>query len=220
MTNKTYKFVTILMVMLLVLGLALVACKAPAEPVTPPAAPAEEAPPPAAPAEEAPPPAAPAVEAPPPAAPPAATSYPALTYTNDKYGFSLQYPKDWVARPELVTVPQHLAAFGVSAFVPGVVFYAFDADAPESADWIVSSFKATGNVDPKVKSDIKEETISGSKAYSYMANYISATGYNVLSYCIDVDRGDKRIRVNIFTIDEFAPYDETLASEIAHTLRF
>ena len=155
-----------------------------------------------------------------PAAAAAATSYPASTYTNDKYGFSLQYPKDWVARPELVTAPEHLAAFGVSAFVPGVVFYAFDADAPESADWIISSFKKVGNQDPKVKSDIKDETISGSKAYSYKANYISASGYNVLSYCIDVDRGDKRIRVNIFTIDEFAPYDETLFSEIAHTLTF
>jgi len=173
-------------------------------------------------------PAAPAAPAAPPAgeqpaAPPAAaaTSYPAATYTNDKYGFSIQYPKDWVARPELVTNPEHLAAFGVSGFVPGVVLYAYDADAPESKDWIVASFAKVGNQSPKLKSDIKEETLAGGiKAYTYKANYISATGYDVLSYCLDADKDGKRIRVNVFTIDAFAPYDEKLGSEIAHTLTF
>jgi hypothetical protein len=158
-----------------------------------------------------------------PAAPPAAgaTSFEATTYTNDKYGFSIQYLKDWVERPELITAPEHLAAFGVSAFVPGVVCYAFNADAPESKDWIKASFAKVGNTMPKVTSDIKEETLAdGTKAYTYTAGYVSASGYQVVSYCMDADRGDKRIRVNIFTIEDFAPYDETLASEIAHTLTF
>ncbi len=221
MANKTYKFVTILMVMLLVLGLALVACKAPAETVTPPSSTCGDAT--CSDATCVTPPAATPPAAPPPAAPPAAgpTSYPAATYTNDKYGFSIQYPKDWVARPELVTTPEHLAAFGVAAFVPGVVLYAYDADAPESADWIVASLKKTGNIDPKVKSDIKEETLAGgTKAYTFKAAYISATGYDIISYVLDADKDGKRIRVNIFTIDAFAPYDEKLASEIAHTLTF
>jgi branched-chain amino acid transport system substrate-binding protein len=148
-------------------------------------------------------------------------SFPAATYTNDTYGFSVQYPKDWVERPELVTTPYHLAAFGVSGFVPGIVLYAYDADAPETADWIVNSFVLTGNQDPKVKSDITEETLAdGTKAYTYKAYYISSTGYEITSYCLDADRGDKRIRVNVFTIDAFDPYNETLYSEIAHTLTF
>ncbi len=150
-----------------------------------------------------------------------AVSYPAKTYTNDAYGFSIQYPKDWVERPELVTTPIHLAAFGVSGFVPGVVLYAYDADAPETADWIVNSFKATGNQDPKVKSDIKEETLAdGTKAYTYQAYYISATGYEITSFCLDADRGAKRIRVNVFTIDSFDPYNEAKFSEIAHSIAF
>jgi len=170
-------------------------------------------------------PAAPAAPATPaaPAAPPAAgpTSYPAATYTNDKYGFSIQYPKDWVARPELVTMPEHLAAFGVTAFVPGVVVYAYEADAPESKDWIVASLVKVGNVSPKVTSDIKEETLAGGiKAYTYKAGYISASGYEIASYFLDADKDGKRIRVNVFTIDAFAPYDEKLFSEIAHTLTF
>jgi hypothetical protein len=170
-------------------------------------------------------PAAPAVPATPaaPAAPPAAgpTSYPAATYTNDTYGFSIQYPKDWVARPELVTNPEHLAAFGVSGFVPGVVLYAYDVDVPESADWIVASLVKVGNQSPKVTSDIKEETLAdGTKAYTYKAGYISATGYEIASYFLDADKDGKRIRVNVFTIDAFAPYDEKLFSEIAHTITF
>ncbi len=124
-------------------------------------------------------------------------------------------------RPELVTTPIHLAAFGVSGFVPGVVLYAYDADAPETADWIVNSFKATGNQDPKVKSDIKEDTLAdGTKVYTYQAYYISATGYEITSFCLDADRGAKRIRVNVFTIDSFDPYNEAKFSEIAHSIAF
>src|SRR4030042_5623091 len=107
MARKSYRLVTVLMVMLLVFGLALVACKAPAEIVTPPAPPAEEVQPPAEevqpPAEEVQPPAEevqpPAEEVQPPA--PAELSYPAKTYTNSEYGFSIQYPDSWGERPEI-----------------------------------------------------------------------------------------------------------------------
>ena len=219
MTNKAYKFATVLMVMLLVLGLTLAACTSqkPAE-TQPPVAPAEQ-PAAAPPAEQ---PAAPPAEQPA-AAPPAAeaTSFPAATYTNDKYGFSIQYPKDWVARPELVTTPYHLAAFGVSAFVPGVVTYEFDTPYPETKEGIVQSFTDLKNTMPKLLSDIKEETLpDGTKGYTYKAYYISATGYEINSYCLDTVRDGKQFRVNLFTIDSFEPYNEKLYSEIAHTLTF
>ncbi len=213
----TSKLVTVLMAMLLVAGLALAACAAPPAPVTPP--PPE--PPVVTPPEPLPPPPPPPPPPPAGACEPATLPYASNTYTNTPYGFSVLYPKDWVERPELVTMPQHLAAFGVSGFVPGIVLYAYDADAPETADWVVSSFKATGNQDPKVKSDIKEETLcDGTKAYTYQAYYISATGYEITSFILDADRGAKRIRVNVFTIDSFDPYDAAKYSEIAHTIRF
>jgi len=126
-----------------------------------------------------------------------------------------------VERPEIVTSPLILAAFGVAAFVPGVVLSVYDADAPESADWIVASLKKTGNITPKVESDIKEETLAGGiKAYTFKVSYLSASGYDIISYVLDADKDGKRIRVNVFTIDAFAPYDETLASEVAHSLTF
>jgi hypothetical protein len=155
-----------------------------------------------------------------PPSPPAPTTYPAATYTNDKYGFSIQYPSAWVTRPEMLTNPILVAAFGVSGFVPGVVLSVYDAPAAESADWIVSSLLQAGNTNPTVLSDIKNETLGGNPAYTYEAGYLSANGYDIKSYILDADKADKRIRVNVFTIDAFAPYNATLFSEIAHTLIF
>jgi len=210
MTNKTYKFVTILMVMLLVLGLALAACKAPAEPVTPPAAPAEEAPPPIAPAEEAPPPVA---------TPPAAheTTYKANTYTNSEYGFSLQYPADW-AEYAAVVKGSVVASFSVPGFVPGVSLSVRDADVPLTADWIVAANTDEGNTDVKVTSDLTETTLfDGTPAIQYVSSFQSGQ-YAIVSLATSVDKDGKRIRATIWTIDAFSPYDEALYSEIARTL--
>ncbi|MGD0353447.1 MAG: ABC transporter substrate-binding protein [Dehalococcoidia bacterium] len=154
-----------------------------------------------------------------PAAPPAAGL---ATYTNTEYGFSVQYPGDWVARPELIIKPEfQKAAYGVSGFVPGFVAYAFANPPEESKDWIVTSFKATGNTMPKVTSDIKQETLAdGTQAYTYKASYVSATGYGIESYVLDADKGTTRFRVNVFTIPDMAPMDEALASQVAHSLTF
>jgi hypothetical protein len=178
MANKTYKFVTILMVMLLVLGLALVACKAPAETVTPPAA---------------------------------------KTYTNSQYGFSIQYPKDWVERPEIVNGTL-IAAFGVPGFVPGLSLSVRDADEPMTADWVVAANTAEGNTNVKVTSPPTETTLDdGTPAVQYVSSFTSGQ-YDIVSFATSTDKNGKRIRATVWTIDAFSPYDETLFSEIAHTL--
>jgi len=157
-----------------------------------------------------------------PAAPPAgATSYPAATYANDKYGFSIQYPKDWVERPELMTTPYHLAAFGVSAFVPGVIAVEFDTPYPETKEGIVQSYTDMKNQSPKLLSDVTEGTLAdGTKAWTCKVYYISASGYETTAYVLDTVRDGKQFRVYTFTIDAFAPYDQKLSSEIVHTLTF
>jgi hypothetical protein len=205
MANKTSRFVTVLMVMLLVLGLALAACKAPAETVTPPAPPAQPATPPAA---------------TPPAAPPVAgaTSYPAKTYTNSQYGFSIQYPKDWAERPE-IAVGSIVAAFGVSGFVPGVSISVLDADAPLTTEWIAKANEAEGNKNNKITSGPTETTLAdGTKASQYKGTFTTSTGYDIMSFAVSIDKNGKRIRSTVWTIDAFSPYDEALFSEIAHTL--
>jgi branched-chain amino acid transport system substrate-binding protein len=175
-----------------------------AEAATQPAAPPEEQP--AAP---------PAGGAAPPAA--GAVSFEAKTYDGPEFTF--QYPKEWEENPSVLTTPYHQVAFSVPNFIPGVVVLKFDADAPESKDWILQSYGLMKAQDPKVKSDITEETSDGNKAYTYNMNYISSTGYEIMAYNMDVDKGDKRYRISVYTIDAFSPYDGALFSEIAHTFK-
>ncbi len=213
MTNKVYKLATVLVVMSLMLGLILAACgQKPAEPTTPAAPPTEE--PAAPPAQE---PAAPPAQEP--AAPPVAKqlSYEAKTYTNSQYGFSIQYPKDWVERPDIVkgTI---IAAFGVPGFVPGVSLSVRDADAPLTAEWIVAANTAEGNNDVKVTSAVTPTTLDdGTAAFQYPSKFLSGE-YEILSFATSIDKDGKRIRATVWTIDAFAPYEETFYSEIAHTL--
>jgi branched-chain amino acid transport system substrate-binding protein len=184
----------------------LVVDKLKAEAATEPAAPPEEEQPAAPPAEQ-------------PAA--AATSFAAATYTNDAYGFSFQYPKDWVERPELITTPYHLAAFGVSGFVPGVIAVAFDTPYPETKEGVVQSYTDMKNQSPKLLSDIKETTLAdGSQAYTYKVQYISASGYESTACVLDTVRDGKQIRIYTFTIDAFSPYDVKLCQEIDSTITF
>jgi len=143
-------------------------------------------------------------------------------YVNDEYGFSIKYPNHWTPNSSVIRVPDiQLAAFSEEAFVPGVICTVYDKPEPESKEWIVETLKLTGSTRPKVTSDIKEETLTdGTKAYTYTLDYSSADGYDVTAYCVDADKGDKRIRINVYTIELFVPYNEALASKIAHTLRF
>lgn len=151
---------------------------------------------------------------------PTSTSFANKTYTNNQYGFSVRYPTDWVERPELVSVDA-VAAFGVPSFIPFVILYIIDADAPVTADWLVKSYAAQNNNNPKVLSPPTETTLSdGSKAIQSEMSYISQTGYEIKAFDIETDKGGERIRVMVGTIDAFAPYDEALFSEIAHAVRF
>ena len=211
MTNKIYKLVTVLMVMLLVMGLALAACKSKPSETQPPAAPPEEqVQPPAPPEQQVQPPAPPEQQA-------KTLSFKAATYTNSQYGFSIQYPKDWVERPEIAKGTL-IIAFGVPGFIPGVSMSVRDADVPLTADWIVAANTDEGNTNVKVTSAVTPTTLDdGTPAFQYKSSFISGQ-YEIVSFATSFDKNGKRIRATVWTIDAFSPYDETLFSEVAHTL--
>jgi hypothetical protein len=150
-----------------------------------------------------------------------ATSFESATYTDPTYNFTVQYPKDWVARPDMMTTPYHVAVFSVDAFVPGIAMMAFDADAPESVDWIKNSVTLVKGTSPKVTGEIKETTTpDGSKAYEYKISYIASSGYAAEGWAKDVDRGAKRIRFMVYTVTEFEKFNDALFKEIANTATF
>jgi hypothetical protein len=148
------------------------------------------------------------------------TSYLATTYTNDKYGFSIQYPKDWVPQPEFVNNVV-VAAFSVSAFIPGISISVADVDGPLTAEWIVAQTNSLPDTSGStVTSDITPTTLDdGTPASQYTLKY-TYQSYEIQAFGVSTDRNNKRIRTWVWTIDAFAPYDETLFSEIAHTLTF
>ena len=197
MLNKTYKLATVFLVMLLVLGLTLAACTSQTPADTEEAAPPTE-------------------EAAPPAEEPE-LSFEAATYTNDEHGFSLQYPADWVERPEILQ-STIIAAFGVPGFVPGVSLSVRDADEPLTADWIVAANTAEGNTNVEVTSDVTSTTLNdGTPAFQYTSSFTSGA-YEIVSFATSTDKDGKRIRATVWTIDAFSPYDEAFFSEVAHTL--
>jgi serine/threonine protein kinase len=157
---------------------------------------------------------------------PTASAQPSFTaniYTNDQYSFSLQYPNEWVDRPDLIARSTYnLAAFSAPPnFIPGVSVSAFPADEPLTKEWIVKENTLLENQDPRVVSDVQEGTLAdGTKCYTYKIKYVSSTMYEVVAYCLDADNGSNRIHIWVYTIDAYVPYDENLFSEIAHTLRF
>jgi pyruvate/2-oxoglutarate dehydrogenase complex dihydrolipoamide acyltransferase (E2) component len=221
MFNKMHKFVIVSIVMLMVLGLGLAACQAPTEIQAPPSQPEQPAAPPSQPEQPAAPPAQPEQPAAPPAQPeqPAAKqlSFEAKTYADKQYGFSIQYPKDYVERPDVVNGTK-VAAFGIPGFVPGVTISVRDADAPLTADWIMAANAKEGNSNIKVTSDITPTKLDdGTDAFQYTTSF-DDSGYPFLAFATSVDKGGKRIRATVWTIDAVAPYDEALFSEIAHTL--
>jgi hypothetical protein len=201
MTNKTYRFVTVIMVMLLVLGLALVACKSqtPAETVTPPAEtvtpPAETVTPPAA----------------------GTLSFTPATYTSDNYGFSIQYPDDW-GEYNAIVKGNCVAAFANPVGLPGFSLIVEDANAPVTADWLVAATNALDSTSGAKVTDLKETTLfDGTPAVQYLVNY-NYTTYPIKAFGVSADKNGKRIRVVVWTIDSMVAYDEAASSEIAHAL--
>jgi hypothetical protein len=149
-------------------------------------------------------------------------SYTAKTYTNSEYGFSFQYPSEWVNRPELTLGGKQgvVAAFGIAGSVPGVVLIVVDATEPLTADWFAAANDGwPNNSETKVTSDITPTILlDKTSASQFRVMYTYAGQYPMDAFCISVDKQDKRIMPLIWTIDSVSPYDETLFSEIAHTL--
>jgi len=143
-------------------------------------------------------------------------------YVNEEYGFSIQFPEKCGELPNLLWSNYHLAAFRSGPFTTGVSVLAFDADEPISADWIVKTWKATGAQDPKVKSDLRQITLSdGTKATQYEATLYRAA-VKTYAICVEADTkdGKRRIRVVAWSLLDGNFFDEALFSQISHTLRF
>ncbi len=150
-----------------------------------------------------------------------ALSFAPAVYTNDEYGFSVQYPDNWVEFPDTVKGAT-VAAFRVSGFIPGITISIYDADEPLSVDWYVAKLDEAGNTKGKALSDLTETTLAdGTPATELKVGYVSGlTGSDIVALALFTDKDDKRFCMSVFTVEMYTPYDEALFSEIGHTLTF
>lgn len=198
----------------ILLTMVFVACApaAPAKPAAPPATttPSKPAEKPATPP-TAPPPTPPS---PPPSAPaaPIKTSYAAKTYTNDEYGFSFQYPSSMV-------VGKPTAKYSVFAAADAMQVPAVGAsvlDTAKVAEQTEEGLKSVGGSDVKTVSDEPTTLADGKTKGSFSLLTWKSSGYNVSTYSVAFEKGDKTISVSYTSLTDMI--DAKVAKEVVYTL--
>jgi len=157
-----------------------------------------------------------------------ALSFSAATYTNTDPAFSIQYPDNWSELPDVVAddpAGQTVAAFGIPAFIPGMSITVADLETPvadQTEDGFIAAYEASGaNTGVALESFSKTTLPDGTPAIEAKVTFFNVgAGYDMVSYQVSAEKGDKSVGVSVWTIEMFFPYDEALFSEIAHTLTF
>jgi hypothetical protein len=213
--NKALVVVTILV---LVLAVIAISCAPVAKPAT--TTPAATATPTATtpPASTTTPPAQPAAAATPLAAPEVKTSYEAATYTNDKYGFSIKYPKSWIVKDA--------GTYALSADVDGtisansLIVTAIPAakDLSKAAKDVLDSYPSIKMLGGNATVDsTKTATLADGKTPCTQTELSAIVAvYSVYCYSVGVTKGDNSILVVAYTMSG----DKKLVQEIANTLVF
>lgn len=152
--------------------------------------------------------------APPAASPAIKTSYEAKTYTNDKYGFSFQYPAAMTAAPE----PK--AKYGVfeaaePMAVPAVSASVLDTDKVEAQS--EESLKSVGGSDIKTVSTT-DITLADGKTKAKLTELAwKSSGYDITTWSVAVDKGDgKTVSVSYTSLKDMI--DTKVAQECVKTL--
>jgi hypothetical protein len=190
MLNRTYKFAVVSIVMLLVLCLTLPACtcQQPTETEEPPT-PSEQQ-------EEG------------------ALSFEAAEYVNTEYGFSVQYPKEWLQEEseEPTTVFYAASEKRVPALSISVL------DGATFAEALTATLSLAGS-DIKIVTERSSTLADGTPASEAVVKW-KVQNFGADTFAIGVQKGDKWIIVAITTVSLLSKYNEDLFSEVAHTLQF
>jgi hypothetical protein len=163
------------------------------------------------------PPAAPPTAAPPTAAPPAAAPgklpFEPATYTNDQYGFSLKYPKDWQVAPPSKTLITAQKGGLVPAMFVGAV------DGADFAEAVTNTLKLADGTDIKVGA-VSEATLADGSKGSKAPITATLRGFPAKGLAVGAKKGDKWIVCCVGTVEMLAPYDEALFTAIGTSLEF
>jgi hypothetical protein len=185
MLNKTHIHVMPFIVMLLIVSLILPACQKPAATETPPSPPQ-----------------------------PGVLTFEAAEYSNSDYGFSVKYPKDWVAQES--TEPTTLLLVAAAKRVPAMSVSVQDsATFDEALTATLSSAGSNINITTERATTLADGTPATEAVVKWKAQGLGAD-----TFALGVQKEGRWIIVAVSTASLLAKYNEVLFSEIAHTLQF
>ena len=143
-----------------------------------------------------------------------ALSFEAAEYVNTDYGFSVKYPKDWVQQSN--EEPTTLCLAAAAKRVPAISISA--QDGATFAEALTTTLTLAGS-DIKIVTERPTTLADGTPATEAVVNW-KTQNLGATTFALGVQKDGKWIIVAVTTVSLLARYDETLFSEIAHTLQF
>jgi hypothetical protein len=143
-----------------------------------------------------------------------ALSFEAAEYVSTDYGFSVKYPKDWKEQTSTEATTLFLAA--AAKRVPAISISV--QDSATFAEALTATLMVEGsdiNITAERATTLADGTPATEAAVKWKAQGLSAN-----TFALGVQKDGKWIIVAVTTASLLAKYDETLFSEIVHTLQF
>ena len=141
-------------------------------------------------------------------------SFEAAEYVNEDYGFSIQYPKEWLQQPseEPTTVFYAAAEKRVPALAISVM------DGATFAEALTATLALSGS-DINIVTERASTLADGTPVSEAVVKW-KVQNFGADTFALVVQKGDKWVIVYITTVSLLAKYNEPLFSEVAHTLQF
>jgi hypothetical protein len=143
-----------------------------------------------------------------------ALTFEAAEYVNTDYGFSVKYPKDWAQQTS--TEPSTLFLAATAKRVPTISISV--QDSATFAEALTATLMLAGS-DVKIVTERPTTLADGTPATEAVVKW-KAQGLGADTFALGVQKDGKWIIVAVTTASLLAKYDETLFSEIVHTLQF
>jgi hypothetical protein len=143
-----------------------------------------------------------------------ALTFEAAEYVNTVYGFSVKYPKDW--KEQSSTEPTTLFLAAAAKRVPVISISV--QDSATFAEALTATLMTSGsniNITTERATTLADGTPASEAVVKWKAQGLSAD-----TFALGVQKDGKWIIVAVTTASLLAKYDETLFSEIVHTLQF
>lgn len=144
--------------------------------------------------------------------------FPAQTYTNDEYKFSIKYPKDWTIRDNEWEY-QIFTAKTAAVNLPGLTITVYPESGVDKQKEQIEAYYAKRHAKDLKWGTVEDYTLpDGTKGKLLGWTYIWPGGYELESYTLAVEHGGKWITFGITGVQGLMDYQA--CKDIFNTLKF